>query len=214
MHNRLVKLIIVMTIFFNFSELLAAEISSKISVENESQYSPYSVIKTSGEKLFARITENQEELKKFPNLMDKIVEEELLPIVDYQYIAYKVLGKHLRKSTKLQRVNFVDAMKENIIRAYANILRNYRGQKIIYELPKSIANKRIVSVPVKIIETSKPEVELLFKFRRQKKTGSWLIFDVLVEGISMLGSKQSEVSNRITKFGLEQVTKEIKYIRK
>ena len=60
--------------------------SNAFSIEN----SPYAVIADTGERLFSRISKNQESLKVFPDLMRDIVEEELMPSIDYKYAAFKV----------------------------------------------------------------------------------------------------------------------------
>ena len=39
-----------------------------------------------------------------------------MPTVDYKYAAYKVLGKYLRKTTKMQRAKFVVSMRKYLIK--------------------------------------------------------------------------------------------------
>ena len=67
----------------------------------------HTVIAETGERLFSRIAKDQESLKKFPELMRDIVEEELMPSIDYKYAAFKVLGRNLRTMTPEQREKFV-----------------------------------------------------------------------------------------------------------
>ena len=81
--------------------------------------SPYTVIADAGERLFARISKDQESLEKFPELMRDIVEEELMPSIDYKYAAFKVLGKNLTKMTKEQREKFIVSMRSYLVRTYA-----------------------------------------------------------------------------------------------
>lgn len=212
MRNHFLK-IIAASLMLLCNSLSAIELAASTSQEQlEKVASPHTVLKSVGQKLFNRINDNQLELAEFPRLMNKIVEEELIPFIDYKYVAFKVLGKHLRKSTKAQRVKFVEVMRSNIIRSYATILRRYNGQRIIYQQPKTVKSVRIASIPIQIVEGNKPSITLNFKLRRQKNTGNWLIFDVLAEGVSMLSSKQAEISKRISQYGLEQVIQEIKYL--
>ncbi len=56
------------------------------------QPSPYAVLENVGNQLFTRIAANQQEIKKFPKIMNDIVEEELMPAIDYKYAAYRILG--------------------------------------------------------------------------------------------------------------------------
>ena len=65
--------------------LLLAAMVSFSTVAYQEPASPDHVIQQTGTKLFARIASSQQELAKFPELMREIVEEELMPAIDYKY---------------------------------------------------------------------------------------------------------------------------------
>ena len=116
-----------------FSVLIVFVISS-ISISTlANEVSPYKVINTVGNNLFTRIAQNQQEIEKFPGLMRNIVDEELMPSIDYKYAAYRILGKHLRKTTKEQRAKFVTSIRSYLVRTYANALSQYKNQQVIFE---------------------------------------------------------------------------------
>lgn len=185
------------------------------AVENEiTQSSPYNVLENIGNKLFSRISANQQEIKKFPQLMQIIVEEELMPSIDYRYASYRILGKHLRKTSKEQRAKFVVSMRHNLARTYANALTQYHNQQVIFEPEKPVDGKKIVAVKTQIIDANKPTINVVFKMRLNKKTGQWKAFDMVVEGISLLSSKEAELSKRLAKQGVEQVTIELAALTK
>jgi len=176
--------------------------------------SPYSVLESIGNKLFGRIAANQQEIKKFPQLMQVIVEEELMPSIDYRYASYRILGKHLRKTSKDQRAKFVDSMRRNLARTYANALMQYNNQQVVFEPEKLTNGKKIVAVKTQIIDVNKPTINVVFKMRQNKKTGQWKAFDMVVEGISLLSSIKAELSKKIAKQGVEQVTIELAALAK
>ncbi|GAA5130823.1 MlaC/ttg2D family ABC transporter substrate-binding protein [Thalassotalea piscium] len=176
--------------------------------------SPYKVVESTGEKLFSRISTHQNELKKFPDLMRDIVDEELMPVVDYRYAAYKILGVNLRKISTEQRNKFVESMRSYLIRTYATALNQYKGQQVNYEPEKSTGSKKIVPVNAKITEPNTPEISIVFLMRHDTKAQQWKAFDLIVEGISLLSSKQAELNGRISKYGIDQVTLELASIVK
>ncbi len=178
------------------------------SVEN-SQPSPYVVLESVGNQLFTRIAANQQEIKKSPRLMDVIIEEELMPAIDYKYAAYRILGKHLKKTSKEQRAKFVSSMRSYLARTYSNALKKYKNQQVVFEKDKPTKGKRIVAIKTQIIEMNKPTINVVFKMRQNKKTGQWKAFDMVVEGISLLSSKKAELGKRIAKQGVEQVSIEL-----
>lgn len=194
------------------SVILALPVSA---VENTiTQPSPYSVLESIGNKLFNRIAANQQEIKKFPQLMQIIVDEELMPSIDYRYASYRILGKHLRKTTKEQRAKFVGSMRHNLARTYANALMQYHNQQVIFEPEKPVNGKKIVAVKTQIIDVNKPTINVVFKMRLNKKTGQWKAFDMVVEGVSLLSSKKAELSKKLAKQGVEQVTIELAALTK
>lgn len=178
------------------------------------ELSPYEVVKSTGNTLFSRISSNQQELEKLPALMRTIVEEELMPNVDYKYAAYKMLGKNLKHSTKEQRRKFVDAVRLYLVKTYAIVLNKYSNQTVIYEPIKPSLGKKIVAVKLVVVSPSAPEINLVFNMRKNKKTSEWKAFDIVVEGISLLQSKQSEISRKIARLGIEQVATELASLRK
>lgn len=171
--------------------------------------SPYAVLENVGSNLFSRIAANQQEIKKFPALMQDIVKEELMPSIDYRYASYRILGKHLKNTNKEQRAQFVSSMRNYLSRTYATALMQYKKQEVVFEPEKSVEGKKIVAVKMQIVDLNAPTIEVVFKMRKNKKTGQWKAFDMVVEGISLLSSKKAELSKRIAKQGVEQVSVEL-----
>lgn len=195
--------------------LLTAFIQNSVATEATPSVSPYQVIEVTGNNLFNRIANNQEALTKFPELMREIVEEELMPSVDYQYAAFKILGKHLRNTTADQRLKFITAIRAYLVRTYANALNKYQNQKVLFEPEAPLkANAKSASVDVKIVDTGKPDIKLTFQMRKDSRSGEWRAYDMIVEGISLISTKQSEFNRKIAELGLDQVTIELASITK
>lgn len=181
-----------------------------MATEATPSVSPYQVIAVTGNNLFTKIANNQAALKKFPDLMRDIVEEELMPSIDYQYAAFKILGKHLQQTTSEQRVKFITAMRSYLVRTYANALTQYSNQKVLFEPESQLrANVKSASVDVKIIDSGKPDINITFQMRKDTKSQEWKAYDMIVEGISLISSKQSEINRKISDLGLDQVTLEL-----
>jgi phospholipid transport system substrate-binding protein len=193
--------------FFIFFTLLLTSIFSSFS--SAATNSPYQVIAETGQRLFSRIAHDQESLKKFPDLMRNIVEEELMPSIDYKYAAFKVLGKNLNKMTKVQREKFVISMRSYLVRTYATALKQYKNQQVSFEPSRPTKGARIVGVDTIISDDNAPEITITFQMRQNKKTKEWKAYDMIIEGISLLNSKQAEMTKRIKKNGIEQVTLEL-----
>lgn len=176
--------------------------------------SPYIVLKKAGTNLFSRISANQQAIAKFPHLMRDIVEEELMQSIDYRYASYRILGKHLKKISKEQRVSFVKAMRHYLVRTYSIALSKYKNQEVVFESEKPIKGKRIIGIKTQIIEQGAPTINIVFQMRQNKKTKQWKAFDITVEGISLLSTKQAELNKKIAKQGIDHVTLELAALAK
>ncbi len=174
------------------------------------QQSPHQVMSTVGDKLFTRLSEQQQQGKAQPELIKLIVQQELMPFVDHRYAAFKILGAYINKTNKDEREQFAAAMKGYLVTMYVNALSQYKNQKVIFEPESEEAQGKIASVRAMITEPGAPDIIVDFKLRKDKKTQQWKAFDMVVEGISMISAKQSEITARIRASSLATVTAEIK----
>ncbi|PKG38567.1 MlaC/ttg2D family ABC transporter substrate-binding protein [Psychromonas sp. Urea-02u-13] len=186
---------------FMFFSLLTSFVYADAVVGNN----PNEVIHSVSSNTFARINAEKNKLETQPGYIKVIIEEELIPYFDYKYAAYKVMGAHLKKTTKEQRNDFVSAFRDYLVNAYGHILYEYDQQEIEILDNSHFKDKRIISIPVRIRDKNGQVTQIAFKLRKNKKTGEWKVFDVIAEGISMLNTKQSEFGDLIHKKGIDHV---------
>lgn len=167
---------------------------------------PYSMVKSVANKTFDRFHKDKALIDADADHLKVIVREELMPYIDYKYASYKVLGQYLKESTEEQRNRFVDAFQGYLVTTYAQAFTEYTNQKVEFSPGSDFSNEKIVDVNVQIIEAGRPPIKLLFKVRRLKDD-SWKAFDLVAEGVSLLSSKQSEISNLIRQQGIDPVIK-------
>lgn len=171
---------------------------------------PNQVIDSVSTKTLARITAEQDRLKNESGYIKVLIEEELMPYFDYTYAAYKVMGSHLRNTSATQRSNFTDAFRTYLVNTYGHILFEYERQEVEILNNPHFKDKNIVAITVRIRDDKEQVTQLVFKLRKNKKTGEWKVFDVIAEGVSMLSTKQSELGELIRKNGIDEVIELLK----
>ena len=181
-----------------------------LSVDVIDTHNPYKMIKTVAGVTFKRFANENSAIKLDPNLLKKIVAEELMPHVNYQYSAYKVIGKYLKKTTKQERKDFIPVFRDYLITSYAQVFTMYDNQEVIFAPAQNFNDKKIVAVKVKIIMPGSDDIDVSFKVRKNKKTNEWKAFDMVAEGVSLLDSKQAELGGIIRQKGLPYVTEMLK----
>jgi phospholipid transport system substrate-binding protein len=190
-----------------FSTLLITPltVSSNVSAELVEVENPYELVHEVGLITFDRIKRERDDIEKNPELLRAVIEEELLPYIDYRFSALKVLGKNLKSVPREKVPEFIQVFREYLITTYALALTYYDDQEVVFEPVKKITNQRVVTVRAVIKDEGRPDIKLAFKVRKSKKTNKWKAYDMIAEGISLLSSKQSELESIIRKEGIEKV---------
>ncbi|KFZ38869.1 toluene tolerance protein [Shewanella mangrovi] len=189
---------------------LAATVTTQaVATEHKDYKDPYVMIKDVADHTFARFEHDKALIKKDPNHLKVIVTEEMLPYIDSRYASYKVLGTYLRQTTKEQRDEFSAAFEGYLVSTYAQAFTEYTDQKVEFGHASDFAGEKIVEVPVQIVENGRPPIKLQFKARRQNDD-TWKAFDLVAEGISLLNSKQTEITGLIRSKGIDEVISMLK----
>ncbi len=190
----------------------ALAFSGVVSAQEVDLTKPYDMIQTVAQNLFARLESEQSQIRANPELLKGVVEDELMPYVNYKYSALKLLGPNLRGAKKEDVGVFIESFRHYLISSYAQVLTLYSDQKVMFEPAKPLGDQRIISIKVTIVDAPRPDINIEFKLRKDKKDDSWLAFDMVTEGISLLSSKQSEWSQKIRQDGIPSVAKELEKI--
>ncbi|GAA0811740.1 ABC transporter substrate-binding protein [Colwellia asteriadis] len=184
--------------------------SQSASANLVDQKNPYKMIEEVASLTFKRFADEQENIRKNPNILKDIVREELMPYVNYQYSAFKVVGQHLRNTTKEERSEFVPVFKEYLITSYAQVFTLYDNQQVIFERERDFKDNKIIAVNTRVIMPGRDDIDVSFKVRRNTKDDTWQAFDMIAEGVSLLDSKQAELGSIIRQKGLAYVTELLK----
>ncbi len=140
------------------------------------------------------LVERREELKQNDTRIFEFVEEFLLPHFDSEYIARLVLGRYWRQATPEERERFRVAFQEMLIRSYASSMLEYSDQKIRY-LPYSEPADAEETVVRTEIELAAGPVAVDYSLR--KRDGRWLVYDVSIDGISMVVNYRGNINSEI-----------------
>lgn len=196
--------------------MVTLSISNISHAQEVDKTEPYEMMKIVSENLFDRLKVENSNVRENPELLKVIVEEELMPFIDYRYASLKVLGSHLKKEKNKDNVKaFIKAFRMYLVSSYAQVLTLYTDQTVHFEPKAKIApKKRITSIKVDVRDAPRPDIKLEFKLRKNKKSGEWLAFDLIAEGISLLSSKQSEWNSKIRKEGISSVSEELSELSK
>lgn len=115
---------------------------------------------------------------------------------DFREMAKRSLGKTWKKIDETQRTAFVDTFSELLERTYGNRLSEYHDQTVEYGKVK--IKGRIAIVNSEVVDTEK-RTPVRYKLVHRK--AGWRVYDIKVEGISMISTFRSDFKQTISKKG-------------
>jgi phospholipid transport system substrate-binding protein len=163
--------------------------------------SPSDVIRASIEQLLAALVAERDALDEHPERLYTLVDEMIVPHLDIERMARIVLGKHWRKASSGESRRFVEEFRGVLVRTYATSLQDYADQEIKILPQEGAADGQTTAVRVEIRSPGEPVIPLTFQVHN--RNGSWMVYDLKVEGISLVANFRSEFSSLIRAEGLE-----------
>jgi len=181
-------------------------IASPTFASSDAKHPAEIVIKQTTDSIFSEIIKNRDAIKKDINLLHKMVNEIVIPHFDFKKMAGWVLGKHWRKTNSMQKDEFTKQFRILLVRTYANALANNADQKIIYKAVK-VKNKKKVTVQTEIEQ--KGTFSLPINYRMHLKDKEWKVYDVNIDGISLVTNYRSSFASEIRKGSITKLIKKL-----
>ncbi len=114
-------------------------------------------------------------------------------IFDFNEIARRSLGRYWQPLTEPQRTEFVFLFGDLLERSYISKIELYGGEKIVYSGERVEADLATVSTRI----MTKNGTEVPVDYRLFKRGDRWMIYDVSVEGISLVSNYRTQFNKII-----------------
>jgi len=170
--------------------------------------SPVILLERTSAQVIKILRDDHELLKSEPGRIYKIIDDYILPHLDNVTMAKLALGKNWRKATKKQKLAFVDEFKNLLVRTYSKSLIEYKDNEIKYFPIKLEVDTRKTSVKAEITQPGGPPIPMAYRMRL--KNNAWKVYDIKIDGISLVTSYRGTFTQEIRKSGIEGL---LKYLR-
>jgi phospholipid transport system substrate-binding protein len=189
-------LFIVLQLYFS-SLLAAADIIA-----------PDVMLKQTSDEVIAVLKEKSEQLKEDPDLVYGLVYEYILPHLDEVTIAKLALGKNWRIATREQKIEFINEFRNLLIRTYGKSLSEFSDQQINYFPVRMEEGEEKVVVKSEVIQPGGPPIPVSYRMRI--KDDSWKVYDLSIDGVSLVTSYRGTFDQEVRKGGIEGLLKYLK----
>jgi len=127
-------------------------------------------------------------------------------LFDFGEIARRALGRYWQPLTEAQRQEFVGLFADLLERSYISKIELYGGEKIVYSGDRVEGD--LATVSTKIITKNGTEVPV--DYRLFKKGDRWMVYDVNIEGISLVSNYRTQFNKIIQTNGYNSLVERMK----
>lgn len=127
-------------------------------------------------------------------------------IFDFEETARRSLGRHWAARTPAERDEFVRLFADLLERSYLTKIEPYGGEKIQYLGDAVEAGN--ATVKTKIV--AKGGTQIPVDYKMLKKADRWLIYDVAIEGVSLVSNYRTQFNKIIQTSSYEDLVKKLK----
>ena len=176
---------------------LLLSLLSATAVAEEGLLAPQKVIQHTADQMQVTLQkpEYKNDFRKATSFVDGILESH----VDFERVSIMILGKHWKQATPEQRAKFKKEFRMLLVRTYTTAFTEYADWQIRYlPLDMKPGDKKAM-VRTEILQSGAQPVGVNYRMVYTK--GDWKVYDVLIEGISLLQNYRSSFTEEVSRTG-------------
>ena len=125
---------------------------------------------------------------------------------DFGETAKRSLGRHWQSRTPAEREEFVRLFADLLERTYIRRIEVYGGEKIVYAGDTVDGDQATVRTRI----VGKGGSEIPVEYRMLKRGDRWLVYDVVIEGISLISNYRSQFNKIIQTTSYQELVNKMK----
>ena len=166
------------------------------------------LVRDTGQKVLQILSDNKDKIKDDPQFLYKLVNEVIVPNVDFTAMSKLVLAKYWRTANDAQRQRFVAEFKGMLVRTYTNSLSEYAGNTDIHYLKSVDRNDgNYVTVYTEIVQSGKTNIPVDYSLHQTD--AGYKIYDVVIEGLSLVKNYRTSFAKQIADTSLDALIEDM-----
>lgn len=147
---------------------------------------PEQIVKESAEKIMAMLNDNtlRGNTQELKNKIKTVIEGSF----DFDEMSKRALGVYWSKTSEADRKEYVRLFMELVENVYIGKIIKYTEEKVVF-LEERVED-RYATVATEI--TTPKGVKIPITYRLTKDTGQWKVYDVSIEGVSLVNNYRSQ----------------------
>ncbi len=164
---------------------------------------PQEVIQDTSARMLEALRKNSDTLRQDSSQIYALVDQIVLPNFDFELMSRWVLGRNWQQATPEQRRRFADEFRTLLVRTYAKALLEYADNEIRILPSANPADHNEATVKTEVqVRTGSP---IPINYTMHLNRDGWKIYDVTVDGVSLVTNYRSTFASQIRSNGLDTV---------
>ncbi len=164
---------------------------------------PDELVKSVASEVMAIVKTDKDIQKGDPKKIYALVDAKVLPHFDFTRMTRLAVGRYWREATPDQQQRLVKEFRDLLVRTYATSLANYKNQTIEYKPLRVGPNDTDVTVKTVVIEPGRQPIPI--DYQMIKTPDGWKVYDITVEGVSLVVNYRSTFAQEIQQGGMERL---------
>lgn len=204
-NNSCLKWLVGLISLLSINMLAVAETNTATNDPN----SPVVMLNSTAQKVISELKANESRLKD-KTVVYGIVNQYLIPHVDVYGMSRSVLGRNAwTQATDAQKKEFTKEFVQLVVRTYANPLSEYTDEIIRFApIRGGYQGKQFINVNSMIVRSQGNNVPLNYSL--VLLNGEWKIYDMSVEGVSLLQSFRSQFAAELSQSNMDQLIQNLR----
>jgi len=186
----------------NFFKYLLLSFFLSISFTSVAEDGPLELVQKTADDVLS-VLKSDQSIQEDKEKIYQLAEEKILPNFDLDRISMLVLGKAWRKINEDQQQKFKVEFKTMLLRTYAVALGKYKDQEIDFKPLRMEPTDSKVTVKSQIIQDGAQPISV--DYTLAKKENAWKVFDIVIEGVSLVTNYRSQFASEIKNNGIDSL---------
>jgi phospholipid transport system substrate-binding protein len=171
---------------------------------------PVIMLKNTTSRLLKAIDNNRSTIRSNPKYLEQLIRRIVLPHVNMTVVARSIVGRqHWLGASNSEKEAFKHELVGYVVRTYASAFSAYKGQEVrLYPYRGSLEGKQRVVIHSKVVPDKGQAINVSYRLLRQGN--QWQVYDISVDGVSMVRSYRAQFSEILDRKGLSGLTQELK----
>jgi len=179
--------------------IVAIALSSQTMADNSS---PTSQLRLSVDSILSLLKDKSLDASARKNKIRSIINDRFY----FHAMSQRTLARNWKKASAEQQKEFVSLFSDLLEKTYLGRIEAYTDERVEYLREKSRNPKRAI-VFTQIVTKS---ADIPINYKLAKKGDQWLIYDVIIEEVSLISNYRSSYAEIIKKEGMDQLLNKMK----